>query len=211
MTALHFFRILLLTGFTMAGCYSQTGTTFRLPLLKEFLSLTNDQITRLIQMQSDYYDFIQGKNERVTQVDQEITKETNKAALDSNALGVRYLELEVICREAKGARSALAKSNLSLLTDAQKLKLKQLEAAMNLGDTIYEAQYINLLPGGNPNSNPSLNLIQRILTEPGNYFYAFPGCRFSSLQPEETEGTAGSSSNPSVTKPQIALPKRWYP
>lgn len=209
MTTHGFFRNLLLAGFTIATCFPQTGVPFPLPLLKEFLSLTNDQITRLIQIQSDYYDFIQGKNERVTQVDQEITRETNRAVLDSNALGVRYLELEVICREAKGARATLAKSNLALLTDAQKLKLNQLEAAMNLGDTIYEAQYINLLPGGNPNSNPSLNLIQRILTAPSNYFYAFPGCLFSSLQPEQTDGTSGNSSIPSINKPRINLPKRW--
>ncbi len=115
--------------------------------LKQLLGLTNDQITKMTQAQINYSRLEDNKRERAFQVNLEIDQETAKPSIDAMALGVRYLELEVICRELREAAAAISKNNLALLTDAQKAKLKILEDAMNLAPTIAQAQALQLLPG----------------------------------------------------------------
>ncbi len=115
--------------------------------LKQFVGLTNDQIAKMAQAQINYSRLEDNKRERAFQVNLEIDQETAKPSIDAMALGVRYLELEVICRELREAAAAIPKSNLALLTDAQKVKLKVLEDAMNLAPTIAQAQALQLLPG----------------------------------------------------------------
>ena len=115
--------------------------------LKQLIGLTNDQIEKMTQAQVNYSRFEDNKRERVFQVNSEINQETAKPSIDAMALGVRYLELEVICRELREASAAIPKNNLALLTDAQKVKLKLLEDAMNLAPTISQAQALQLLPG----------------------------------------------------------------
>ena len=115
--------------------------------LKQLIGLTNDQITKMTQAQVNYSRLEDNKRERAFQVNLEIDQETAKPSIDANALGVRYLELEVICRELREAAAAIPKNNLALLTDAQKAKLKLLEDAMNLAPTISQAQALQLLPG----------------------------------------------------------------
>ena len=53
----------------------------------------------------------------------EIETETARENLDAMALGVRYLELEVNCREMTEAFGKLRTQSLALLNDAQKVKL----------------------------------------------------------------------------------------
>ena len=98
--------------------------------------MTNDQIEKMTQAQVNYSRFEDNKRERVFQVNLEINQETAKPSIDAMALGVRYLELEVICRELREASAAIPKNNLALLTDAQKAKLKILEDAISLAPTI---------------------------------------------------------------------------
>ena len=117
--------------------------------LKQLLGLTDDQVSRMVQAQTENALFEDGKQRRIFQVNAEIDQETAKASLDAMALGVRYLELEVICREVRDAAAAIPKENLALLTDGQKAKLKVLEDAVNLAPTISQAQSLQLLPVGN--------------------------------------------------------------
>ena len=116
--------------------------------LKQLLGLTDDQVSKMIQAQTENAQYAEGKQRRIFQVNAEIDEETVKASLDAMALGVRYLELEVICRELRDAAAAIPKKNLGLLTDAQKVKLKILEDAVSLAPAISQAQSLQLLPGG---------------------------------------------------------------
>jgi hypothetical protein len=184
MTVYGIVRSIFLVGFIAGGCFAQpTESPFK--VIKEFLALTADQESKLLKMQADHIEFLRGKGDRAGQVYQEINEETTKATLDSNALGVRYMELEVICREAKAASTTLAKNSLTVLTDSQKTKLMQLEVALNLGNAIYEAQYLSLLPGfgfygGNPAFSPILS-IQPARNLTGLVYYnlnPYPGCRY---------------------------------
>ena len=128
--------------------------------LEQFLSITNDQYAKLIAISAQYTRLTQTKQERAFQVNLEINQETAKPDLDSMALGVRYLELEVICRELREAAAAIPASSLAILTDVQKTRLKQLDDAMKLGQTISQAQSLGLLPGGS-HGNISFTLIAR--------------------------------------------------
>ncbi len=127
--------------------------------LKQLLGLSDDQVSKLIQVQAENALFAEGKRRRIDQVNAEIDEETAKASLDAMALGVRYLELEVICREMRDAAAALPNKNLALLTDGQKVKLKILEDAVSLAPTIAQAQSLKLLPSGSINSARSIGFL----------------------------------------------------
>ncbi len=121
--------------------------------LKQLLGLTDDQISKMIQVQTENAMFAEGRQRRSFHVNGEIDEETAKASVDALALGVRYLELEVICREMRDAAAKIPKKNLALLTDGQRVKLKVLEDAVNLAPTISQAQSLQLLPSGNVTFN----------------------------------------------------------
>ena len=78
-------------------------------------------------------------------VQSEIADETVKEALDPVALGVRYVELEVICREMKNQMAVYQKKNIGGLTVAQQAKLAALRDAIKLASIISEAQTVNLI------------------------------------------------------------------
>ena len=143
--------------------------------VKQFLTITNDQYAKLLAVNAQYSRLTQTKQERAFQVNLEINQETAKPDLDSMALGVRYLELEVICRELRDAAAAIPASSLAILTDVQKAKLKQLDDAMKLGQTISQSQSLGLLLGGSPDSFG----IPRFIAITGNFgFQNFQvGCR----------------------------------
>ena len=160
--------------------------------IKQFLSLTNDQYAKLLAINAQYSRLTQNKQERAAQVNLEINEETAKPNLDAMALGVRYLELEVICRELRDAAAAIPASSLTVLTDDQKVKLKQLDDALKLGQTILEAQSLGLLPGGLPGGSGSFGSF--LIGSPGilgvfSFQNSLIGCRTpSALAP--TPGTS---------------------
>ena len=165
---------------------------------KTVLSLTNDQYAKLLAINAQYSRLTQNKQERAAQVNFEINEETARPDFDATALGVRYLELEVICRELRDAAAAIPASSLTVLTDDQKVKLKQLDDAIKLGQTISEAQSLGLLPGGSPGGSGSFASIlpgSRGITGVFSFQNPLIGCRtstgsFSPLLPAPTAGTS---------------------
>ena len=112
----------------------------------------------------------------MNQVNQEIDQETVKPSLDAAALGVRYLELEVICREMKAAATGISVSSLAVLTDPQKIKLMQLEDAAKLAPIISQAQSLGFLPGAGLGYARWFDTTGFTIAVPQSSFY-FPGCR----------------------------------
>jgi len=113
--------------------------------LKQYLVLNDDQFAKLIQNISDYSQMVNVRQQRMFQVQGEIRDETAKSPLDPMALGVRYAEVETICRNLADEAGKLADRNKAILTDAQKVKLKVLEDAYKLFPLISQAQSASLL------------------------------------------------------------------
>ena len=126
------------------------ATAQRLPvsrfslLVREHFSLTDAQVNNIQRQNDEYLFWSRTKYERMSEVQREIALETARQPIDAMALGVRYLELEVICRELRAAAASIPASSLAILTDAQKAKLKQLEDALKLNPAISQAQGLGL-------------------------------------------------------------------
>ncbi len=82
---------------------------------------------------------------RIRQVQREIAVETAKDTLDPAALGVRYAEIALICRDLRHLGAMLVQQNLALLNDGQLEKMAALEAAMKLMPVATEAQTANMI------------------------------------------------------------------
>jgi hypothetical protein len=115
--------------------------------LQEFLQLTDSQVNAILEANRQYSEWAFEKQRRIADVQREIAEETAKSPLDPMALGVRYAEVETICREVMDRVTELEKANVNLLTDAQKAKLKTLEDALRLFPAITQAQSARLLGG----------------------------------------------------------------
>ena len=116
--------------------------------VKEFLQLSDAQLQTILKNNNEYGSWSSGKQSRIFQVQAEIAQETAKENLEPMALGVRYTEVELICRDIRQQVTVYQKKNTDVLTASQKAKLKVLEDAVKLGPVISEAQSGNLLGGG---------------------------------------------------------------
>jgi hypothetical protein len=118
--------------------------------VKAYLVLTDAQVSQIVLNLSDYGRLVSQRQQRMFQVQSEIQMETAKSPLDPAALGIRYAEIETICRNVRDEGIAAQNRNLGVLTDAQKAKLKALEDAYKLLPIINEAQNAGLLTPPGP-------------------------------------------------------------
>jgi hypothetical protein len=112
--------------------------------LKEFLQLSDRQVQAILANNEEYNVWAARKQARIAQVQSEIVEETAKDPLDSNALGMRYVEIETNCREMKQRAAEFRTRNLDALSQDQKAKLKVLDEAFKLLPLISQAQSGNL-------------------------------------------------------------------
>ena len=118
--------------------------------VKAYLGLTDAQVTQIVLNLNDYGRLVSQRQQRMYQVQSEIRDETAKSPLDPAALGIRYAEIETICRNVRDESIAAQNRNLAILTDAQRPKLKALEDAYKLLPVINEAQNAGLLSAPAP-------------------------------------------------------------
>jgi hypothetical protein len=147
--------------------------------LRTYLGLTDTQVSQLLQNLNDYSTLVSQRQQRVFQVQSEINDETAKSPLDPAALGIRYAEIEAICRNVRDEAAATQTRNLTLLTDAQKVKLKALDDAYKLLPVISEAQNAGLLSPPGPYAIPGLRLGNSV----AGFFLGYPGASISGCQP----------------------------
>jgi hypothetical protein len=114
------FALLVLTAYAYAQAPLVTS-------LLEYLDLSGAQITRLRQSAADFNRFYQEKALRYQQVARELTEENAREVLDAQALGLRYIEQEAICRELRAAHQQNFDRNTAILTDLQKARLRALD------------------------------------------------------------------------------------
>lgn len=108
--------------------------------LGAYLALTDSQIAEIGVNNAAYNRMSLQKQERLLQVEKEIVEETTASPLNPANLGLRYAEIETICRELATETRKLYEKNKALLNDQQKARLKTLEDALVLLPLAYEAQ-----------------------------------------------------------------------
>lgn len=113
--------------------------------VSQFLELTAAQTESILTHNDEYNRWASEKQQRIRQVQSEIVDETARDPLDPAALGVRYAEIEGICREMKDKANELRTRNLDVLNAEQKIRLQILEEALRLAPVINEAQFGNLV------------------------------------------------------------------
>jgi len=88
--------------------------------LKQFLQLTDSQLQTILMNNDEYNRWSSEKQNRIFQVQTGIFEETVKSLLDANAIGVRYVEIETICREMTEHANLVRARNLDGLNQDQK-------------------------------------------------------------------------------------------
>lgn len=132
----------------MSAVEAQTVKLYQpLGQVKAFLQLSDSQLQTILANNDDYMQWSFGKQARIQQVQNEIAAETAKDSLDPLALGLRYVEIQTICREIRDRVVETRTRNADVLNQDQKTKLKILDDAMKLAPVIAEAQAGNLLGG----------------------------------------------------------------
>lgn len=155
--------------------------------LVKYLELSRDQVVELGRLQLEWQRYLAAKERRVAQVERELREVTLAPSLDPYALGVRYLELEAICREARDTEARIRERARKLLNDAQRTRLGALEQAYRLLPEIAEADAFHLIYAPLPGLNLSLVGPQA----PRGY----PGCRYPA-------GLRGESSSQAAADPE---------
>lgn len=116
-----------------------------LPAIRAYLEITPAQMQSIERANEEHSQWTWSKQLRLAQVQREIAEERAKTAPDPMALGVRYVEIEAICRESAAKLVEQRAKNQNLLTDAQRTKLKTLEDALKLVPAIQQAQSLQIL------------------------------------------------------------------
>ena len=81
---------------------AQPGRWFDpLAQVKQFLQLSDSQLQTILSNNDEYNRWSFEKQARIRQVQSEIAEETARQPLDPSALGIRYAEVESICREMR--------------------------------------------------------------------------------------------------------------
>lgn len=142
------------------------------PQLTRFLELKGDQIVSLGKINLQWQQYLNTKVRRVAEVESEIRQATLTDPVDPYALGVRYAELEAICREARDTDRKLQADARKVLTDTQLAKIKTLEQAYALLPLIGEADNAMLM-------NAPLPGLQMTAIASAAARRAYPGCRFA--------------------------------
>lgn len=160
------------------------------PELIRYLELTPQQVLELARIQTEWSRFLTAKSRRVSQVENEIRQATQAAVPDPMALGVRYFELEAICRESRDTDRRLREQARKLMTAQQMTRLVSLEQAYRLIPVIAEADTAKLIDAPMPGLNLGLFGAPAART--------YPGCRYSAPGSQP----AAPNSEPGAEEPE---------
>ena len=124
------------------------------PQLRQYLELSDEQVLKILTLNTRLGAFLGNKAQRRIQVQIELGIETAKPTIDPMALGLRYLELEAIRREIEAERARTTEDAQKILTPVQKTKLATLQEALRLASTACDAVNQNLIVITNPATQP---------------------------------------------------------
>jgi hypothetical protein len=140
------------------------------PQIVKYLELTPQQTLALVRIQGEWALYVAGKARRVAQVESELRDVTLAEVVDPLGLGLRYMELEAICRESRQTDARLREQARKLLTADQAAKLAVLEQAYKLLPVIADADAAKLMDAPLPGLE---------LAGVGSMWArGYPGCRY---------------------------------
>jgi hypothetical protein len=178
-------------------------------LVQDFLQLTDAQARNILGNNEQYNRWARDKQARIAAVQTEITWETDSETLDPHALGLRYMEVELICREMLEQAKEFRTRNLALLTADQRSKLKALEDAVSVIPLLFQANSGNLISGitnlpqaSLTNANSS-EFAERLNAIQNSFQLPVSGCTpgFTAVR------RAGNFSNPAIGRPASPNPR----
>lgn len=140
-------QLSLILTMCVASAWGQVLPYQPFALIKSYLQLSDSQYRTVVSNNDQFYEWYGVKQRRMAEVRIEIAQEAAKDTIDPMALGIRYTEVELICRDISQRTVATQKMNIDVLTDSQKVKLKTLEDAIKLAPVISDAQNARLLAG----------------------------------------------------------------
>jgi hypothetical protein len=162
--------------------------------LRQFLGLTDSQISAIVQNNDDYNTFSLQQQQNIQQARIQIAKETAKDQIDPMALGSLYAAIETSCRGLRVNAAAAQQQNIAVLTDDQKAKLSALNSVMNLGPVITVSQAQSAIEAANGPQyafRPSFSGINTFMTVSGE----IAGCIQDPVQGLPAVGPEGSQSS----------------
>jgi hypothetical protein len=123
--------------------------------VRQFLALTDTQISSLFAASAAYNNFYAQQQNRLTEIDQATQDLTANPNSDPVVLGLLYLEMANIGKQITAKSAQLRDGALAQLTPAQTIQLKTLRDAQNLlqNNLVNDAAGCNLLtlPAGSSN------------------------------------------------------------
>lgn len=141
-------KALFLVILTTLPLFAQSGPIFENSVprrLVQFLNLTEGQTAQIAGQMTQYQSLLADVLERMDKLYEEVVAETARPQPRAAELGMRYVEIELTCRRGLEEYKRLRERNLSVLTAAQKERLKVLSDALTLLPEIGQAQYVRLL------------------------------------------------------------------
>ena len=100
--------------------------------VRQYLSLTDAQVAYLYSASADYNDFYARKQNRLTELQLEITDLTTTPNVDPVVLGSRYVEMTQISQQLQAKAVQVRDAAQTQLTPAQSARLKTLKDAQDL-------------------------------------------------------------------------------
>lgn len=113
--------------------------------LREYLNPTDTQIAAMVQANADYRDIYQRRQQRIADVQIEIRDENAKERPDPMALGVRYVEIQLLSSDLQSQASQLRQRARTALTGDQAARLKALDDLAASSPALSVLQRCNLL------------------------------------------------------------------
>ncbi len=150
-------RQLVLTAALAAAAFAQPphrmgGRPGEPKALAEYLGLSEDQVTRLRNMNRDAMKQAQPSRDQMREKARALRQAMDSANPDANAVGRATIEMQQLRRTERESMIQARQNALSVLTEEQRTKLAALENARKLQPAIGEAMMMHLLapPEGGP-------------------------------------------------------------
>lgn len=121
------------------------GGITQMESLKTYLGLSDTQVATLKQVRTDAFEQRRPELKENAQKARDLRAEMAKANPDQAVVGRLMTELKQSREQARSGQSQIQEKSLAVLTDAQKAKLKALEDAAALQQTVREARMSGLI------------------------------------------------------------------